>query len=324
MLTAGHCVQSNVASQYTIRIGEYNLFQPDVNHHRIDYAVSKIILHTNYTGLTNKRKSVKNADIALVRSKHPIVFGDFAWPICYFDSEEEEKEGLLELKRASKILKKNPSKELNYQNDFVEHQLTDEELLEDGYFSILDESNCESYSQTDYYQSLSGTNQPPSNFILDSMAAKHLNALNRTGSNRLPVADVFRDGKPVEKIEAQLDKQSDEQLEEKLDEKLSTDQPTDRSTVNSTIQTIKYRSNFVHLISDDSSANRINLNATGLSSLANLAIVVGWGNKGLEVDPIDLSCQILHLIDCLSPIEQAKDRRKPITIRPICRRARFV
>lgn len=251
VLTAGHCVQSNVASQYTIRIGEYNLFQPDV--HTIDYPVSKIILHTNYTGLTNKRKAVKNADIALIRSKHPIVLGDYAWPICYFDSEEEEKEGLLELKRASKIVKKNLSKELNHRdNDFVEHQLTDEELLEDG-FSILDESNCESYSQMDYYQTLSGLSLAGQQSLLDSIAAKHLTALNRTGSNRLTIVDRFRD-------------------------KLVTKSGNDPLAGNSTtfpMQTTKYRNGFSNLIADDNSPNKLNI--TRLTSLANLAIVVGWG-----------------------------------------------
>ena len=249
VLTAGHCVQSNVASHYTIRIGEYNLFQPDVN--TIDYPVSKIILHTNYTGLTNKRKAVKNADIALIRSKQPIVLGDFAWPICYFDSEEEEREGLFELKRASKMVKKNLSKELNYRNDFVEHQLTDEELLEDGYFSILDESNCESYSQPDYYQALNGPNGERMNapgsqslsFLVESIAGKQL---NRIGSNRLTV-DGFRE-KAMEVLQ-------------------------DRSAVNST----KYRSSFMNFISDDTSSNRMNV--TKLTSLANLAIVVGWGKR---------------------------------------------
>ena len=253
VLTAGHCVQSNVASQYTIRIGEYNLFQPDVN--TIDYAVSKIILHTNYTGLTNKRKAVKNADIALIRSKQPIVLGEFAWPICYFGSEEEEKEGLLELKRASKLVKKNLSKELNQRNnDFVEHQLTEEDLLEDGYFSnILDESNCESYSQADYYQALSGANGgQPSSYIPDNgVAAKHLNSLNRTGSNRLTAVDAYRGG--------------------------------DRSTDNATIQTIKYRTGFAaNLLSEDT--NKINLNVTRMTSLANLAIVVGWGKRSEKAD----------------------------------------
>lgn len=249
VLTAGHCVQSNVASQYTIRVGEYNLFQPDV--HTIDYAVSKIILHANYTGLTNKRKAVKNADIALIRSKHPIVLGDYAWPICYFDSEEEEKEGLLELKRASKMVKNLSKVELNQRNnDFVEHQLSDEEMLaDDGYFSILDESNCESYSQMDYYQALNGLSSgQQSNSLLDSMAAKHqLNpaaSLNRTtvGSHRLSIVDAYRDN----------------------------------STSVQQLQTVKYRTGaFSNLIAEDASPNK--LNVSRLTSLANLAIVVGWG-----------------------------------------------
>ena len=112
--------------------------------------MSKIIIHANYTGLTGKRKSTKNADIALIKLKQPIVLGDYAWPICYFDSEEEEKAGLLELRTASKTVKKSLGTELNYKNnEFVEHQLTDDEQLEENYFSILDESNCESYNQYD-------------------------------------------------------------------------------------------------------------------------------------------------------------------------------
>lgn len=237
-------------SQYTIRIGEYNLYLPDMD---IDYQVAKIIIHSNYTGLTPKRKSTKNADIALIRTKDPIVFGDHAWPICFFDSEEEEKESLLELRRASKTVKKNLGKELNYKNnDFVEHQLSDDELMEDNYFSILDESNCESYSQLDlqtFNNVLNNENQQ-SNYLDSNVAAKLMNS--STSRN-------------LEQSHAMSLKSSMQQTTNLI--KYPTTYPTNE---------------FPNSIGEDETLTKINV--TKLSKLANLVIVVGWGKKHEKAD----------------------------------------
>lgn len=65
----------------------------------------------------------------MIRTKKAIALGDYAWPICYFESEEEEKKNLDELK-ASRQFKRHLEQE-------------------DNYFNILDELNCESYNHLD-------------------------------------------------------------------------------------------------------------------------------------------------------------------------------
>ena len=181
------------------------------------------------------------------------MLGDYAWPICYFDSEDEEKASLLQLKKASKAIKKNLGKELNFNNGFVEHQLTDEELLDDSYFSVLDESNCESYNQMDL-QILNNFNQQQSNYLDNNLAptsVEHLSVRNDTSSLKFNSSTQSK--------------------------------ANFRSTTN---LNLKYPSSFTNLIADESGLNNgLNaINLTKITTLANLAIVVGWGKKHEKAD----------------------------------------
>lgn len=287
-MTAGHCVssQSNLPSQYTIRIGEYNLYLPDLN--TIDYQVSKIIIHTNYTGLTGKKKSTKNADIALIRTKQPIVLGDYAWPICFFDSEEEEKDGLLELRKQmpSKIVKKNLAKELNYKNnDFVEHQLTDEDdSIEENHFNILDESNCESYNQLNL-QVLNSLNNVLTNTNHQTNYVDNTNQMMSI-RNKTSLTDRLIDRssfliRSINNASSSID--YNQQLTNSI--KYPISYPTSNYPMNS-------------IVDDDTNTfNRINV--TKLTKLANLVIVVGWGKKHEKADHYSTYLQKSTL--CLIP-----------------------
>lgn len=267
-------------------IGEYNLYLPDVN--TIDYQVSRIILHVNYTGLTNKRKATKNADIALIRSKNPIVLGDYAWPICYFDSEEEEKEGLLELKRQSKAIKKGIDKDLNYSNDFVEHQITDEELLEDNYFSILDESNCESYNQLDFQILTNNLNNNHQQNHLDIIATKNL---NRTKFDRFNDKSLDNNSSNL-KLNLPIQSSSSSIKYPLVSNLLANNNLLKEYPTNPILS-----NNLKNLISEDHSLSKINI--TKLTSLSNLAIVVGWGKKHEKEDQYSSYLQKSTL--CLIP-----------------------
>ena len=82
ILTAAHCVQSRIPSSFVVRIGEFDLQRPD--YHSRDYAVDKIVIHENYSGLVKSSlSSINGADIALLKTKTDIVMDEHAWPVCF-------------------------------------------------------------------------------------------------------------------------------------------------------------------------------------------------------------------------------------------------
>lgn len=82
VLTAAHCVQSRQPSAFVIRIGEYDLIRPD--HHSKDYAVEKVIIHDNYSGIIKSSlTSINGADIALLKTRREITMNEYAWPVCF-------------------------------------------------------------------------------------------------------------------------------------------------------------------------------------------------------------------------------------------------
>ena len=86
ILTAAHCVQSRSPSSFIVRIGEFDLHRPD--HHSRDYAVDKIVIHENYSGLIKSSlSSINGADIALVKTKRDIIMNEYAWPVCIASEE---------------------------------------------------------------------------------------------------------------------------------------------------------------------------------------------------------------------------------------------
>ena len=94
ILTAAHCVQKRSPSNFIARIGEFNLNKPDYHSH--DYSIEKVIIHNEYTGIV-KSNTVNKADIALLKTVEPIVFNEYAWPVCV-PSEEvnfENKEAVV-------------------------------------------------------------------------------------------------------------------------------------------------------------------------------------------------------------------------------------
>jgi len=86
VLTAAHCVQSRQPSAFMIRIGEYDLIRPD--YHSKDYAVEKVVIHDNYSGIIKSSlTSINGADIALVKTRKDIVMSEYAWPVCFPDTD---------------------------------------------------------------------------------------------------------------------------------------------------------------------------------------------------------------------------------------------
>ena len=82
ILTAAHCVQSRIPSNFVVRIGEFDLQRPD--YHSRDYAIDRIIIHENYSGLIKSSlSSINGADIALLKTKTDILMDEHAWPVCF-------------------------------------------------------------------------------------------------------------------------------------------------------------------------------------------------------------------------------------------------
>lgn len=87
ILTAAHCVQSRASSTFIIRIGEFDLHRPD--HYTKDYAVEKIVIHENYSGLIKSSlSSINGADIALIKTRKDIAMNEYAWPVCIADDKD--------------------------------------------------------------------------------------------------------------------------------------------------------------------------------------------------------------------------------------------
>lgn len=67
ILTAAHCVQSRVPSNFVVRIGAHDVAKQDSSTK--DFAVEKIVIHGNYSQITGIKTpvSINNADIALLK-----------------------------------------------------------------------------------------------------------------------------------------------------------------------------------------------------------------------------------------------------------------
>ncbi|KAK5850786.1 hypothetical protein PBY51_001633 [Eleginops maclovinus] len=74
ILTAAHCIISNILSSYTLYLGRETQSGPNV--HEVSSTVSKIIVHPDYN---NKRF---NNDIALIELSNPVTFNDYIRPVC--------------------------------------------------------------------------------------------------------------------------------------------------------------------------------------------------------------------------------------------------
>lgn len=91
ILTAAHCVQSRVPSSFIVRVGEFDLQRPD--HFTRDYAVERIVIHENYSGLVKSSlTSINGADIALLKTRNDISMDQHAWPVC-FSSDDKAHSG---------------------------------------------------------------------------------------------------------------------------------------------------------------------------------------------------------------------------------------
>lgn len=74
---------------FTVRIGEYDLGRPD--YHSKDYAVDKIVIHENYSGIIKSSlTSMNSADIALLKTRRDIVMNEYAWPVCFPAPDAED------------------------------------------------------------------------------------------------------------------------------------------------------------------------------------------------------------------------------------------
>ncbi|KAG8182623.1 hypothetical protein JTE90_009986 [Oedothorax gibbosus] len=82
ILTAAHCVTGFTAKQFTVRVGEFNLTHQD--EAEVDYKVEKIILHPELY----KPKRYNN-DIALLKLKKPVEYGDYSIPTCLPNIDED-------------------------------------------------------------------------------------------------------------------------------------------------------------------------------------------------------------------------------------------
>lgn len=94
ILTAAHCVRSQVLGNLIVRTGGNTLTRSlnSLNSHlERDYFVDQIIMHddfSRYDNLTSAHlkpstTTTNNADIALLRLKHEIHWNELAWPVCF-------------------------------------------------------------------------------------------------------------------------------------------------------------------------------------------------------------------------------------------------
>lgn len=94
ILTAAHCVRSQILGNLIIRTGGNTLTRSlnSLNSHlERDYLVDQIIMHDDFsrydnlssTHLKPSTTTTNNADIALLRLKHEIHWNELAWPVCF-------------------------------------------------------------------------------------------------------------------------------------------------------------------------------------------------------------------------------------------------
>lgn len=94
ILTAAHCVRSQMISNLIVRTGGNTLTRSSnsINSHlERDYSVDQIVMHdefSRYDNLTSNQLKISasttnNADIALIKLKHDIHWNELAWPVCF-------------------------------------------------------------------------------------------------------------------------------------------------------------------------------------------------------------------------------------------------
>jgi len=83
ILTAAHCVQSQVGSNWVVRVGEHDLARTE--RHSRDYSIHQVFIHPNYTRMSSFKNwvHINNADIALLKTTDDIHWSEFAWPVCF-------------------------------------------------------------------------------------------------------------------------------------------------------------------------------------------------------------------------------------------------
>lgn len=93
ILTAAHCVRSQLVGNLAVRTGGHTLTRSinSINSHlEKDFAVEQIIMHDDFSRYDNLTSShmkssatTNNADIALLRLKQDIHWNELAWPVCF-------------------------------------------------------------------------------------------------------------------------------------------------------------------------------------------------------------------------------------------------
>ena len=83
IITAAHCVQNQVESNFVVRVGEHDLARPE--KYSRDYNVQQIFIHHNYSRMSSYKNwaQINNADIALMKTVDDIHWSEYAWPVCF-------------------------------------------------------------------------------------------------------------------------------------------------------------------------------------------------------------------------------------------------
>lgn len=82
VLTAAHCIRSQIGLPILVRLGDLNLKRDDDGAKPVDYNIESIKIHPNYKG------SKKYNDIALLKLKKQVIFNKFIRPTCLGFSSE--------------------------------------------------------------------------------------------------------------------------------------------------------------------------------------------------------------------------------------------
>lgn len=93
ILTAAHCVRSQLVGNLLIRTGGQTLSRSSNSlnsHMERDYFVEQIVMHDDFSRYDNLTASqmkssanTNNADIALLKLKHDIHWNELVWPVCF-------------------------------------------------------------------------------------------------------------------------------------------------------------------------------------------------------------------------------------------------
>lgn len=93
ILTAAHCVRSQLVGNLVVRTGGSTLARSPNHlgsHLERDYVVDQVVMHGDFSRYDNLTASqmkssanTNNADIALLRLKQEIHWNELAWPVCF-------------------------------------------------------------------------------------------------------------------------------------------------------------------------------------------------------------------------------------------------